>query len=79
MWRHLILLHIPLEISHYGKATKKNKKEKKSICNGRIIQIEHGSITLLIFSTVNSTKREANIFYSKIAEKIDKKETKNEN
>ena len=37
------------------------------------MQIEHGSFTPIIFSTIGGMSREANTFYSKLAEKIAEK------
>ena len=47
--------------------------EKKRHYNERILQIEHGSFTPLIFSTTGGMGREASTFYSKVAEKIAEK------
>ena len=55
------------------KAYEKNEMEKKRHYNERILQIEHGSFTPLIFSTTGGMGREASTFYSKVAEKIAEK------
>ena len=55
------------------KAYEKNEMEKKRLYNERILQIEHGSFTPIIFSTIGGMGREANTFYSKLAEKIAEK------
>ena len=55
------------------KAYEKNEMEKKRLYNERILQIEHGSFTPLIFSTIGGMGREASTFYSKLAEKIAEK------
>ena len=46
----------------------RNEKEKKRAYNDRILQIEHGSFTPLIFSTLGGMSRECSTFYSKLAD-----------
>ena len=50
-----------------------NESEKKKSYNQRIIQIEHGSFTPLVFSTNGGMGRECQHFIKVLAEKIAKK------
>ena len=52
---------------------KSNEKEKKRHYNKRVIEIEHGSFSPLVFSTLGGCGREAEIFLRRLAEKISKK------
>ena len=52
---------------------KKTKWKKKRLYNERILQIEHGSFTLLLFATIGGMRREASTFFSKPAERIAEK------
>ena len=45
-----------------------NEREKKQNYNNRILQIEHGTFTPLVFSIYGSMGRECTKFYSKLAE-----------
>ena len=50
-----------------------NEKEKKRTYNERILQIEHGRFTPLVFSATGGMGREAMKFYSRLAEMIAEK------
>ena len=50
-----------------------NEKEKKRNYNNRILQIEHGTFTPLVFSIYGSMGRECRKFYSKLAELLSDK------
>ena len=54
-------------------AHKTNEKSKKREYNDRILQIEHGSFTPLVFSTFGGMSVECGNFYNKVAEKIAEK------
>ena len=49
------------------------EKEKKRKYNKRIINIEHGTFTPLIFSTNGGMSRETETFYSRLAELLSEK------
>ena len=49
------------------------EKEKKRKYNKRVLNVEHGSFTPLIFSIVGGMSRETSTFYSKLAELISEK------
>ena len=50
-----------------------NEKEKKRNYNNRILQIEHGTFTPLLFSIYGSMGKECTKFYSKLAELLSEK------
>ena len=50
-----------------------NEKEKKRTYNERILQIEHGTFTPLVFSATGGMGREATKFYQRLAEIISEK------
>ena len=50
-----------------------NEMEKKRKYNERILQVENGSFTPLVFSVNGGMGKEANKCYSRIAEKLAKK------
>ena len=50
-----------------------NEKEKKRTYNQRVIQVEHGSFTPLVFSAHGGCGREAQHFVTSLVEKIAKK------
>ena len=50
-----------------------NEKEKKRNYNNRILQIEHGTFTPLVFSIYGSMGRDCKKFYSKLAELLSDK------
>ena len=58
---------------------KKNENEKKRDYNQRILQVEHGSFTLLVFSCFGGMSRECSCFFSHTAERLAtrRKEPKN--
>jgi len=47
-----------------------NEKEKKRKYNERVLQVEHGTFTPLVFSLYGGSSREASIFVSKLAETL---------
>ena len=49
---------------------KSNENEKKRIYNRRVIEIEHGSFTPLVFSSLGGCSREAEIFLKKLCELV---------
>ena len=52
---------------------KRNENEKKKSYNERVIRIEHGSFTPLVFSANGGCGRETNFFLKVLAEKISEK------
>ena len=52
---------------------KRNENEKKKSYNERVIRIEHGSFTHLVFSANGGCGRETNLFLKVLAEKISEK------
>ena len=50
-----------------------NESAKKTAYNSRVIQIEHGSFTPLVFSSFGGCGKETSCFLSKLAEKIAQK------
>ena len=67
----------PLARCHRTKPIKKihdlNEKEKKIKYSERIIEVEHGTFTPLVFSCFGGMSRECGAFYKKLAEKIAEK------
>ena len=53
-----------------------NEKEKRSQYNMRVLQVENGSVTPLVFSINGGTSREASKCYSRIAEMLSEKRDK---
>ena len=51
-------------------AHKNNENEKKRKYNDRIIEVEHGSFTPLVFTCFGGMSRECSRFYAHAAEKI---------
>ena len=49
---------------------KKNENEKKREYNQRILQVEHGSFTPLVFSCFGGMSRECRCFFSHTAERL---------
>ena len=43
-----------------------NEKEKKHLCNERIMQVEHGTFTPLVMSATGGIGRESSKFYSRV-------------
>ena len=59
------------------KAYETNEKEKKRAYNERVIEIEHGSFTPLVFAATGGMGRECQKFFSRLAEIIsEKRQTK---
>ena len=57
-----------------------NEKEKKRRYNNRILEVEHGRFTPLVFSATGGMGREAKKFYSRLAEIIvEKRQAKQHN
>ena len=56
------------------KAYEYNEKENKRLYNERILQVEHGSFTPLIFSATGGMGRECKMFFAPLAEMIAEKE-----
>ena len=54
-------------------AHKSNENSKKREYNNRILEVEHGSFTPLVFSSFGGMSVECNNFFSKVAEKIAEK------
>ena len=50
-----------------------NEKEKKRSYNERVLEIEHGTFTPLVFSIYGSMGRECKKFYSRLADLIAEK------
>ena len=50
-----------------------NEKEKKQQYNERILEIDHGSFTPLVFSIHGGMGRECSMFYNRLAQKISEK------
>ena len=50
-----------------------NEQEKKRAYNKRIIHIDHGTFTLLVFSVNGSMERKCQKFYSRLAQVISEK------
>ena len=51
-----------------------NEKEKKTHYNKRILEVEHGSFTPLVFAATGGTGRECKKVYKRLAEMISEKE-----
>ena len=50
-----------------------NEKEKKRLCNERIVLVEHGKFTPPVMSATGGMGRESSKFYSRLSELISKK------
>ena len=50
-----------------------NEKEKKIKYAARVIEVEHGTFTPLVFSCFGGMSRECGAFYKKLAEKLSEK------
>ena len=55
---------------------KKHEKEKKRAYNSRIINVEHGTFTPLVFSLTGGEGPETSMFHKHIAQKIANKTRK---
>lgn len=54
-----------------------NETEKKRMYNSRVMEVEHGTFTPLVFSTNGGMSRECRKFYSRLAELISEKKQQN--
>ena len=61
------------------KAYEYNEKENKRLYNERILQLEHGSFTPLVFSATGRMGRECKKFFARLAEMIAEKRKTNYN
>ena len=50
-----------------------SEHEKKRSYNERVLQVDHGTFTPLVFSVYSSMRRECNIFYSRLPQLISDK------
>ena len=50
--------------------------EKKRAYNQRVIEIEHGTFTPLVFGTNGAMRRECQLFHKKLAKKLSQKQNK---
>ena len=50
-----------------------NEKEKKRAYNERVLQIEHGTFTPLVFSIYGTMRRECRTFYSRLSDLLSEK------
>ena len=70
------VLH-PGALSNNNKSLEKmysdHEKEKKRMYNHRVIQIEHGQFTPLVFSTTGGMAKECSSFLKKLSEKLSQK------
>ena len=70
------VLH-PGALSNNNKSLKKmysdHEKENKRMYNHRVIQIEHGQFTPLVFSTTGGMAKECSCFLKKLSEKLSQK------
>ena len=55
------------------KACEVNEKEKKRTYNQRVLQIEQGTFTPLVFTAMGGCGREAKVFYKRVSELIAEK------
>uniref|UniRef100_A0A7M5WUJ6 Uncharacterized protein n=1 Tax=Clytia hemisphaerica TaxID=252671 RepID=A0A7M5WUJ6_9CNID len=59
--------------STISKACDSNEKEKKRVYNSRILQIEHGSFTPIVFTAMGGMGRETKCFYKRLSELLSEK------
>ena len=59
--------------SNVFKAYETNEKEKKRHYNSRILEVEHGSFTPIVFSAMGGMGREARSFYRRLSEVLSEK------
>ena len=52
---------------------RKHENEKKNEYNRRVLEVEHGSFTPLVFTTSGAMGHECTKFHKKLAEKVSKK------
>ena len=55
---------------------RKAENEKKSAYNQRVMEIEHGTFTPLVFGTNGAMGRECELFHKKLAKKLSQKQNK---
>ena len=60
-----------------NKCFESNEREKKRAYNERVLEIEHGTFTPLVFAATGGTGRECSKFISRLAEMIASKQNKN--
>ena len=56
---------------------KKHEKEKKRAYNSRIMNVEHGTFTPLVFSLTGGEDPDASVFHKDVAQKISAKSEEN--
>ena len=56
----------------------KQEQEKKKLYNERVLQVQHGTFTPLVFSSMGGMARECDILFSKLAAKVAEKRDINE-
>ena len=54
-----------------------NEKEKKKAHNNRIIEVEHGTLTPLVFSVTGGMSRDCRKFYSRLSQMLSDKRVSN--
>ena len=59
--------------STISKACDSNEKEKKRVYNSRILQIQHGSFTPIVFTAMGGMGRETKCFYKRLCELLSEK------
>ncbi|KAL5266928.1 hypothetical protein ACHWQZ_G004092 [Mnemiopsis leidyi] len=82
-WTPLDKAFFDIRVLHPGAMSNNNKslekmysdheKEKKRMYNSRVIQIEHGQFTPLVFSTTGGMAKECSCFLKKLSEKLSHK------
>ena len=82
-WTPLDKAMFDIRVLHPGALSNNNKslekmysdheKEKKRMYNHRVIQIEHGQFTPLVFSTTGGMAKECSSFLKKLSEKLSQK------
>ena len=50
-----------------------HERQKKTLYNKRIVEVEHGTFTPIVLSTTGGMGREANMFFKKLADKLSRK------
>ena len=59
--------------SSISKACDANEKEKKRVYNSRVLQVEHGSFTPIVFTAMGGMGRETKCFYKRLSELLAEK------
>ena len=82
-WSPLDKAFFDVRVLHPGAMSNENKtlekmysdheKEKKRLYNSRVIEVEHGKFTPLVFSTTGGMSRECTFFLKKLSEKLSQK------